>query len=710
MANKSERRRRRISKSHGVIHSQAEKQFKRSARKWLAAVTRGVVSRLWALGTTQVTANDLFIPGEYHRPWNGTIGVALNRVAWAGWQFEHQWIDSQNPVPEDFAQTLNAPAGSPPPSISVSPGPTVIRALENHLRDRNVGLWGHVSQTTHLQLRKTIKAGLQNGDNLPDMARRIQAEMRHYSTYEAERVARTETTGGMNAGGQAERNAVGIAWKEWISTIDVLNRGVDQNTPFDHIRPDGQTVENRQPYTVSGEFLMFPGDPSFGASAGNVINCRCVSVAAFPATPPKPIKRPRRVKKPPAPPKPKPVVVKPTPPVAKAAEDAKDAAKAKAAKDAAPPKPKTLQDTPKDLTPFGRKVHEAIGPNGIQNEEHARKVGALIRAEVEKHPAVMDAETIRMRYFRRSKKELEKRVALEAEKKAIDASVSSDMKTAFGLRKWAREAREKGGPENLKLYDDAMAEAKRLMAAAKEANKKAAKLFDEINVVAKKRLELIRKSDSAIAEGRKKANLEVLGQVRTMGRDGKGVIQRTGAKIAGKDRTITRANAETAFAHLPADWVDDCENYMDTAGGAISPVEFGSQGRGGFNQWKRTCKAPTTDDAIQSAESVMMHEVGHMVEHNRIIDGQKGAIGKLEQEWKTRRAAGEQLTEIYPGSGEKGYKDKFPQHYVGKVYGGPDYPAHEVLTMGLQGVYHGEFGVLADTDMVEFIYGLLAGM
>mgnify|MGYP001561987886 CR=1 FL=1 len=42
-----------------------------------------------------------------------------------------------------------------------------------------------------------------------------------------------------------------------------------------HLEADGQEVPISEPFIVAGESLMFPGDTNLGASAGNVINCRC---------------------------------------------------------------------------------------------------------------------------------------------------------------------------------------------------------------------------------------------------------------------------------------------------------------------------------------------------------------------------------------------------------------------------------------------------
>ena len=63
-----------------------------------------------------------------------------------------------------------------------------------------------------------------------------------------------------------------VTGKEWVSGSDDRVRDGE----FDHLEADGQQVLLNEPFIVSGEELMFPGDPS--GSAGNVINCRCAQV------------------------------------------------------------------------------------------------------------------------------------------------------------------------------------------------------------------------------------------------------------------------------------------------------------------------------------------------------------------------------------------------------------------------------------------------
>ena len=62
--------------------------------------------------------------------------------------------------------------------------------------------------------------------------------------------------------------------KEWVTMGDeVVRRGA-----FSHVGADSQEKPLNQPFEVGGQLLRWPGDTSLGASAGNVIHCRCSSV------------------------------------------------------------------------------------------------------------------------------------------------------------------------------------------------------------------------------------------------------------------------------------------------------------------------------------------------------------------------------------------------------------------------------------------------
>ncbi len=59
--------------------------------------------------------------------------------------------------------------------------------------------------------------------------------------------------------------------KEWVTVGDERVRAA-------HVGADSQVVSLNQPFTVGGQLLRWPGDVGLGATAGNVINCRCSSV------------------------------------------------------------------------------------------------------------------------------------------------------------------------------------------------------------------------------------------------------------------------------------------------------------------------------------------------------------------------------------------------------------------------------------------------
>jgi hypothetical protein len=59
--------------------------------------------------------------------------------------------------------------------------------------------------------------------------------------------------------------------KTWVTILDGKERPA-------HHDAHGQKRPLEQPFLVGGEFLMFPKDRSRGASAGNIINCRCLVI------------------------------------------------------------------------------------------------------------------------------------------------------------------------------------------------------------------------------------------------------------------------------------------------------------------------------------------------------------------------------------------------------------------------------------------------
>ena len=124
------------------------------------------------------------------------------------------------------------------------------------------------------QLKGDLTTSLLKGESIPDMARRIKGTVEK-SMKDSIRIARTETTRVQNSArydvGKHGEELGFEMMKEWVATSD-------DRTRDEHNEADGQQVPIDEPFNVGGEEMMYPGDISLGASAWNVINCRCTIV------------------------------------------------------------------------------------------------------------------------------------------------------------------------------------------------------------------------------------------------------------------------------------------------------------------------------------------------------------------------------------------------------------------------------------------------
>lgn len=122
------------------------------------------------------------------------------------------------------------------------------------------------------QITSVVTSGILQGESINQMARHLMDRVMDMNRTSAVRAARTGITEAENAGRQAaaeELESKGVILnKRWIATMD-------SRTRHDHAMADGQIVLNDMPFQVGGEYLMFPGDSSMGASGWNIYNCRC---------------------------------------------------------------------------------------------------------------------------------------------------------------------------------------------------------------------------------------------------------------------------------------------------------------------------------------------------------------------------------------------------------------------------------------------------
>lgn len=101
---------------------------------------------------------------------------------------------------------------------------------------------------------------------------------RDFYRWQAERIARTETTGAANYSALMAGKQTGFVMvKQWISATDARVRRIPKDK-FDHFEMNGKTADLNDNFIFNlglpnTDFLLYPGDPK--GRAGNTINCRC---------------------------------------------------------------------------------------------------------------------------------------------------------------------------------------------------------------------------------------------------------------------------------------------------------------------------------------------------------------------------------------------------------------------------------------------------
>jgi len=93
-----------------------------------------------------------------------------------------------------------------------------------------------------------------------------------------ETIARTETLKALNAGRQEALDQLIENPNNDVQAQDVVrawDATSDARTRETHAAADGQAVPQGEAFLVGGHLMMYPGDTSLGAPAGETVNCRC---------------------------------------------------------------------------------------------------------------------------------------------------------------------------------------------------------------------------------------------------------------------------------------------------------------------------------------------------------------------------------------------------------------------------------------------------
>lgn len=128
-------------------------------------------------------------------------------------------------------------------------------------------LSGQVTDTTQNILEnQLLKAGVEAGQGIAELARDLQGTFKNLETWRAETIARTEVVGGFNASSREAALESGVvAGRTWMTAED-------ERVRESHSDLDGyETASLDDPYPNG---LMFPADPD--GDPAETINCRCV--------------------------------------------------------------------------------------------------------------------------------------------------------------------------------------------------------------------------------------------------------------------------------------------------------------------------------------------------------------------------------------------------------------------------------------------------
>lgn len=145
-----------------------------------------------------------------------------------------------------------------------------VKYIKNHV----IKFSKEVQQTTHNAITDSLTKGYKSGESMTELADRIDT-LPEFDRNRAIKVARTETMTASNAGEyESYKQCDFVIGKEWLSAHDGRVRTT-------HAAANGQKRKMDVPFDIGGCKLMFPGDSSLGASAKEVIHCRCTTVPIF---------------------------------------------------------------------------------------------------------------------------------------------------------------------------------------------------------------------------------------------------------------------------------------------------------------------------------------------------------------------------------------------------------------------------------------------
>lgn len=148
------------------------------------------------------------------------------------------------------------------------------QAIQDWISNQAASKVTQITDTTRKQLREELAQGVDKGESIAQLMNRIdKLYLEQIIPNRSETIARTEVIAASNLGSVTAAKATGLTGlkKIWLATMDNRTRET-------HALADGQEIGIDDSFIVGGEKLKFPGDVSEGATADEIINCRCTLI------------------------------------------------------------------------------------------------------------------------------------------------------------------------------------------------------------------------------------------------------------------------------------------------------------------------------------------------------------------------------------------------------------------------------------------------
>jgi len=144
-----------------------------------------------------------------------------------------------------------------------------LKKLPKHIKKVTAPKLKKLNLTSFKSIANDIQRAIDDGTSIDDLADYIRNDIPRTYKNRERAIARTETCEAQGYSGREAALYTGLEMeKSWLAWID-------DKTRTGHALYNGETTPMDEPYIIDGDEMMYPGDSTMGAGAGNLVNCRC---------------------------------------------------------------------------------------------------------------------------------------------------------------------------------------------------------------------------------------------------------------------------------------------------------------------------------------------------------------------------------------------------------------------------------------------------